>query len=91
MLPAEGGLDGPLSGYTGIVDLIVRAESDDRLVVVDYKTDSVDADAALTERAEQYVPQMEVYTRALESALQLDYRPRHEIWFIWADTVWTTS
>jgi ATP-dependent helicase/nuclease subunit A len=90
-LAAEGDADEPLSGYTGIADLVVRSASDEQLVVIDYKTDSVDTEAAIAERASQYAPQLAVYSRALESALHLDYRPRHEIWFVWPDTVWRSS
>jgi ATP-dependent helicase/nuclease subunit A len=90
-LAAKGEPDGPLVGYTGIADLVLRSESDEKLVVIDYKTDSVDTDAAVAERVQQYAPQLEVYSRALESALGLGYRPGYEIWFIWPDTVWKSS
>lgn len=50
----------------GFIDLVYRDAAGD-LVIVDYKTDTVEA-ASLRERANHYAPQLWAYTRALEAA-----------------------
>ena len=50
----------------GYVDLLVRTP--DGLVVVDYKTDRLDTDAALDARAESYRLQLAAYAAAIEAA-----------------------
>ena len=55
-------------------------------MVVDYKTDAVDAEEAVG-RAGAYAAQGAVYRGAVRAALGLDYTPRFELWFLAADRV----
>lgn len=73
---------------TGKVDLLYRGEGADRLVIVDFKTDLVESEAQLHERADAYSGQLQVYARALSGALELEKPPELELWFIWPDRVW---
>jgi ATP-dependent helicase/nuclease subunit A len=82
----EGG-DGPSAVVSGIVDLVYRDPDDARLVVADYKTDSVDGGAALDLRARVYAPQVATYARILRDALGLDEEPHTELWFLAADRI----
>jgi ATP-dependent exoDNAse (exonuclease V) beta subunit len=50
----------------GYVDLLVRGP--DGLLVVDYKTDHVDGDAAFDARAGDYALQLAAYAAAIEGA-----------------------
>ena len=83
--PHEDG--GPIGAVTGFVDLVYRDPEDGRVVVADYKTDSVEDDAALEERTCIYEPQVRTYARALREALTLDYEPHVELWFLAADRI----
>jgi len=65
----------------GAVDLLFR--EGERFVVVDFKTDRVEGEE-LRQRAAIYQAQGRVYCRALREALQLDYFPPLELWFLWA-------
>ena len=60
-------------------------ETEDAVTVVDFKTDRVLTDAEVRRRAEQYRPQLEAYSRALERVLE---RPvvRRELYFLRAGT-----
>jgi ATP-dependent helicase/nuclease subunit A len=53
----------------GFIDLVV--ETDDGLVVVDYKTDSVGSEADVRAKAEHYAPQIRAYAEALALATGL--------------------
>jgi len=75
------------SVVSGAVDLVYRDPEDGRLVIADYKTDRVKTDAEIAGRVERYTPQLEVYARALEGALDLEYPPRAELWFLHADRI----
>jgi ATP-dependent helicase/nuclease subunit A len=59
---------------TGVVDLVF--EEDGKLVVVDYKTDSVTTDEAARRRADAYAVQLQNYGRCLTQALGLPVRER---------------
>jgi ATP-dependent helicase/nuclease subunit A len=83
-LPASD--DAPVGFVSGAIDLLYRDE-DGSFVVADYKTDAVQGDAALRERAAHYAPQGAVYTRALQLALGLAAPPRFELWFLQAGVV----
>jgi ATP-dependent exoDNAse (exonuclease V) beta subunit len=72
---------------SGIVDLLYRDPEDGRLVVADYKTDRVQDDETLAERARVYEPQVRIYARALQKALGLDHEPHNELWFLDADRI----
>ena len=86
LVPARDG-DAAVSAVVGVADLIY--EKDGRLVVADYKTDAVADDRELSERAESYRPQLELYAHAVEEALELEYTPAMELWFLSADQIVT--
>jgi ATP-dependent exoDNAse (exonuclease V) beta subunit len=78
---------GPTGAVTGFVDLVYRDPDDGRLVVADYKTDAIEGEEALSERARIYEPQVRTYARALNKALDLDAEPHVELWFLAADRI----
>ena len=73
---SDGGEDEVL--LQGVVDCWFR-EKDGSVTVVDFKTDRVTA-ATVRARAEEYRPQLDVYTRAL-SAVEGESRVRRYLWF----------
>ena len=77
----------PGAVVSGIVDLVYRDPEDGRLVVADYKTDRIEDADALTERTRVYEPQVRIYVRALQEALDLDHEPHTELWFLAADRI----
>jgi len=77
----------PGAVVSGIVDLVYRDPEDGRLVVADYKTDRIEDADALTERTHVYEPQVRIYARALQEALDLDHEPHTELWFLDADRI----
>jgi len=79
--------EGPVGYFAGAVDLVYRDPSNDQLVVVDYKTDSVSDSEAIQRRADSYAEQGTIYRHALQDALGLSYTPRFELWFLQADQV----
>ncbi len=78
---------GPVGAVTGFVDLVYRDPDDGRVVVADYKTDSLEGEEAITERTGVYEPQVRTYARALREALNLDHEPHVELWFLAADRI----
>jgi ATP-dependent exoDNAse (exonuclease V) beta subunit len=78
----------PVGFWSGAIDLLFEDPETGRLVVVDYKTDAVEAGSALQERARGYVPQGRVYVRAVREALGLVRPPRFELWFLHAGVVY---
>jgi len=87
LLPPDEGAVGYVSGA---VDLVYRDESG-RLVVADYKTDRLEGESEIAERAAVYAPQEALYARALQEALGLDCPPRTELWFLWPDRLWPSG
>ena len=83
----EDGENAPGAVVSGIVDLVYRDPDDGRMVVADYKTDSIDSDAALEERRDVYRPQVQAYAGILHDALDLEEDPHTELWFLAADTI----
>jgi ATP-dependent helicase/nuclease subunit A len=79
--------DGPDAVISGIVDLVYHDPDDGRLVVADYKTDAVDDEAGLAERAGVYEPQVRTYAKILCDALELEQEPHTELWFLAADRI----
>jgi ATP-dependent exoDNAse (exonuclease V) beta subunit len=79
--------DAPVTVVSGIVDLVYRDPDDGRLVVADYKTDAVDDEAALEERARVYEPQVLSYAKILRDSLALEEDPHMELWFLAADRI----
>ena len=84
LLPPEGD-GGPVGFVSARVDLVHTDPESGELVVVDYKTDEVAPGPKLEARAAEYAPQLELYARGLEQALDLARRPRAELWFLAAD------
>jgi ATP-dependent helicase/nuclease subunit A len=82
-----GDPDQPLGAIVGSVDLVYRAEDGGDLVVADYKTDRVEGEAAIAERAAAYRPQLDAYASAVQRTLGLEQPPRTELWFLWPDVV----
>ena len=83
LLPPEARRDeGPVGFLAGAVDLLYRDPQSGAYVVADYKTDRLDDDAALEERAEHYAAQGAGYVRAVQGALGLPEPPRFELWFL---------
>ena len=87
LLPAEAEGDGPVGFVAGAIDLLYRDPATNEFVVVDYKTDRVEGDAALAERARRYAGQAAHYRRAVQEALELPRPPRFELWFLHAGAV----
>ena len=87
VVPAGDGDDDPVGFVAGAIDLLYRDPETGELVVADYKTDAVEGEA-LELRAQGYLAQGAVYTRALERALGLARAPRFELWFLQAGAVW---
>ena len=77
----------PGAVVSGIVDLIYRDPEDGRLVVADYKTDRREDAESRAERTQVYEPQVRIYVRALQKALNLDHEPHTELWFLAADRI----
>ncbi len=87
LLPADAGATGFVSGA---LDLIYRDPESGRLVVVDFKTDRVEDEEAIAERAAAYRPQEELYARAVHLAFGLAGEPATELWFLWPDRLWAS-
>jgi ATP-dependent exoDNAse (exonuclease V) beta subunit len=83
-LPASA--EPPVGFVSGAIDLLYQDERGE-LVVVDYKTDDVEGDAALAAKAAHYAPQGAVYVAAIQRALGLSAPPRFELWFLQAGEV----
>ena len=77
----------PGAVISGLVDLVYRDPDDGKVVVADYKTDAVDDEAGLTERAGVYEPQVRTYAKILRDALDLEEEPHTELWFLAADRI----
>ncbi|MCA9671166.1 MAG: UvrD-helicase domain-containing protein, partial [Myxococcales bacterium] len=77
--------DEAVGAVVGTVDLLYR-DDDGNLVVADYKTDGVEREVDIAERARVYGEQGKVYVDALERGLGIA-RPRFELWFLHADVV----
>jgi ATP-dependent exoDNAse (exonuclease V) beta subunit len=87
LLPPEPDGEGPVGCVAGAIDLLYREPATGELVVVDYKTDAVEGEAALRERAARYAGQAGAYRRAVREALALERAPRCELWFLHAGAV----
>lgn len=71
-----------LAAALGSVDLVYRDPVDRRVVVADFKTDAVSDGTSVAERAARYAPQLGRYADTLQRALDLEERPRTELWFL---------
>jgi len=79
--------EGPVGYLTGSIDLVYRDPSTGQIVIVDYKTGAVDAGSGRRSPKESHVEQGDAYKRALESAFELSYTPRFELWFLRDDEI----
>ncbi len=86
LAPAEDPA-GPVGFVAGAIDLLYSDPESGELVVADYKTDRVESEPELRERAEAYRPQGRLYVRAVQEALALERAPRFELWFLQAGRV----
>jgi ATP-dependent helicase/nuclease subunit A len=77
--------DAPAGFLAGRIDLLYRDPDTGEWVVADYKTDALDGEEALAERARFHAAQGAGYLRAVREALRLDRDPRFELWFLEAD------
>jgi ATP-dependent exoDNAse (exonuclease V) beta subunit len=75
---------GPVGATVGVVDLLYRDPDSGELVVADYKSDRVGAEA-LRERTSAYARQGAIYVEAVRRAL--GRAPRFELWFLHADQI----
>jgi ATP-dependent helicase/nuclease subunit A len=82
--------EAPVGFVSGAIDLLY-VDAHGEIVVADYKTDDVQGEAELREKAEHYAPQGAAYTRAVQRALGLDAQPRFELWFLQAGECVTTG
>ena len=87
LLPADPEGEGAVGFVAGSIDLLYRDPESNQLVVVDYKTDRVEGEVALRERAERYRGQARHYRRAIQEALDLSSPPRFELWFLHAGAI----
>jgi ATP-dependent helicase/nuclease subunit A len=87
MPPDAADPDAPAGFLAGRIDLLYRDPDTGEWVVADYKTDALDGDPALDEKAGRYAAQGAGYLRAVREALGLDGAPRFELWFLDADRV----
>src|SRR3970282_1925050 len=83
LLPPDEGAVGYVSGA---VDLVYPDAPGP--LVADLKTDRLEGESELAERAAVYGPQEALYTRALQEALGLDHPPRTELWFLLSHRLW---
>ncbi len=81
LLPPKGE-KGPFGALVGSVDLLYRDPATGRPVVVDYKTDRVQSEEDFQQRVKAYGEQTMIYQLALQSALNLPFLPRAELWFL---------
>ena len=79
-----------LDGIVGTLDLLYRDPASGEVVVADFKTDEIpeeQVEAAIAAKVARYRPQLELYGRAVQSAMALDRPPRLELWLLAVDTV----
>lgn len=78
---------GAVGAMTGAIDLVYQDPDTGKIVVADYKTDQLENDDEIRDRAAVYQPQLEIYARALKEAMNLDMMPRQELWFVGSGVV----
>jgi len=88
LIASEPGAEsGPTDGYVGTLDLLYRDSESEEWVVADFKTDAITDEAEAVAKVEQYRPQLSLYGRAVQSALELEAPPRLELWLLAVDRV----
>jgi ATP-dependent helicase/nuclease subunit A len=85
----DGDADGAVGFVSGVIDLVYRDPDTGEVVLADFKTDEIEAEAGetLQRRTEAYRSQGEIYRRALAEALGLPVAPRFELWYLYADRI----
>ena len=79
-----------LDGIVGTLDLLYRDPVTGETVIADFKTDEISPEesaAAIAGKAARYLPQLELYGRAVQSAMALDRPPRLELWLLAVDAI----
>ncbi len=79
-----------LDGIVGTLDLLYRDPKSGETVIADFKTDEIAADevaSTIAAKVIRYRPQLELYGRAVATALALDRPPRLELWFMAVDRI----
>jgi ATP-dependent exoDNAse (exonuclease V) beta subunit len=79
--------EGPVGYFTGQIDLVYRDPDNDEMVIVDYKTGALNDRDGLRSPKASHVEQGNTYKRALESAFELSYAPRFELWYLRDDEI----
>jgi ATP-dependent helicase/nuclease subunit A len=87
VLAPPTGDKGPVGYFAGQIDLVYRDPENDELVIVDYKTGALGDRDGLRGPEAAYVEQGDAYRRALESAFELSYTPRFELWYLRDDEI----
>ena len=88
LLPPGHSAQTPTGFVSGSIDLVVRDSTRDRFLIVDYKTDPIDNEEELRDRALAYSHQESLYAVALTESLRLQQPPVCQLWFIWPDRLW---
>lgn len=81
---------GPIDGVVGTLDLLYRDPATGEVAVADFKTDEIPADRAaiaIADKVARYRPQLELYGRAVQSAMALARPPRLELWMLAVDRI----
>ncbi|MBP9824665.1 MAG: UvrD-helicase domain-containing protein [Thermoanaerobaculia bacterium] len=79
-----------LDGIVGTLDLLYRDPVTGETVIADFKTDEIppeESSAAIASKVARYRPQLELYGRAVQSAMRLDRPPRLELWLLAVDAI----
>ena len=88
LVPPADTETGPVGFVTGFIDLLCRDPSTESWIIVDYKTDRVEKEAEISDRAQTYSLQEAVYAKAIQESLGLDSLPATQLWFIWSNILW---
>ncbi len=72
----------PIAGFVGVIDLVHRDPETGEWIVVDYKTDRVEAPGDIEARCARYRRQGRIYRRAIREVFALESEPRFELWFL---------
>jgi len=74
--------DGVEGALTGAIVLVYRDPKNDRVILVDFKTDHLNGPGDAMTHAQRYRGQAQAYRSAIRSALALEHRPDFEFWFL---------
>jgi len=86
----SSGDGGPVGAWAGSIDLVYRCPETQCIVVADFKTDRVGG-RSLNAVAQHHASQGEIYTEAVQKALQLDAPPAFEVWLVEVDQYVTVT